>query len=222
MIKVTNLVKSFLIAGLSALIFQGCNQNTIVIPKEKASTNEVYFTINDAILSLANQLSKNNTLSPKDTGTITVTSFVDLQQLNKTSQFGRVIGESLFSELFVRGFNVSDFRGQNAITINANGEFYITRNITMLQSEVSNTYILVGTYSKIDQNVIINARILDNKTGKIVSSGRVMYANDDCSIFNVCNNAQRKIKLISDDVQPSTPNSNPSTDGTITMRKIQF
>ena len=195
--------KSLLLVLLT-VFFQGCNQNTIIIPKEKASTNEVYYSINDAILSLSNQLSKNNALAPTDTGTITVTSFVDLQQLNKTSQFGRVIGESLFSELFVRGFNVSDFRGQNAITINANGEFYITRNITMLQSEVSNTYILVGTYSKIDQNVIINARILDNKTGKIVSSGRVMYANDDCSIFNVCNNAQRKIKWVSEDYKTST------------------
>lgn len=222
MTNMVKIVKNCLVVGVAVFLFQGCNQNTIVIPKEKASTNEVYFTINDAILSLANQLSKNNSLSPKDTGTITVTSFVDLQQLNKTSQFGRVIGESLFSELFVRGFNVSDFRGQNAITINANGEFYITRNITMLQSEVSNTYILVGTYSKIDQNVIINARILDNKTGKIVTSGRVMYANDDCSIFNVCNNAQRKIKLVSD--EPSTPatSSHQASDGTITMRKIQF
>jgi TolB-like protein len=222
MFNMLKLVRTSLIIVMFAVYFQGCNQNTIVIPKDKASTNEVYFTINDAILSLANQLSKNNTLSQKDTGTITVTSFVDLQQLNKTSQFGRVIGESLFSELFVRGFNVSDFRGQNAITINANGEFYITRNITMLQSEVSNTYILVGTYSKIDQNVIINARILDNKTGKIVSSGRVMYANDDCSIFNVCNNAQRKIKLISDDIPDTINNSNQPKEGTIAMRKIQF
>ncbi len=222
MTNMVKIIKNSLVVGVAVFLFQGCNQNTIVIPKEKASTNEVYFTINDAILSLANQLSKNNSLSPKDTGTITVTSFVDLQQLNKTSQFGRVIGESLFSELFVRGFNVSDFRGQNAITINANGEFYITRNITMLQSEVSNTYILVGTYSKIDQNVIINARILDNKTGKIVTSGRVMYANDDCSIFNVCNNAQRKIKLVSDESSTPATSSHQASDGTITMRKIQF
>ena len=203
--------------------FQGCNQNTIVIPKEKASTNEVYYTINDAILSLSNQLSKNHILSPKDTGTITVTSFVDLQQLNQTSTFGRVIGESLFSELFVRGFNVSDFRGQNAITINAEGEFYITRNITMLQSEVSNTYIVVGTYSKIDQNIIINARMLDNKTGKIISSGRVMYANDDCSIFNICNNAQRKIKIVGDNFMPKIVSPEVSAENNSgTIRKIRF
>jgi len=147
----TKMLASFSIASI---IFTGCNQNTIVIPQKEASTNVIHSTLNNAILSIANQLSKNNKLSPTDTGTITVTSFVDLKHLNKTSQFGRVLSESLFSELFIRGFNLSDFRGQHAISINANGEFYITRNIEKLQSEVSNTYILVGTYSRIDQNVM--------------------------------------------------------------------
>ena len=180
------------------VLFTACNQNTIVIPQKEASTNTTYYTLNGAILSIANQLSTNNKLANTDTGTLTITSFVDLKQLNKTSQFGRVLSESLFSELFIRGFNLSDFRGQNAISVNANGEFYITRNITKLQSEVSNSYILVGTYSKIDQNIMLNARMLDNKTGKIISSARAMYANDDCSIFGVCNNAQRKIKIVTD------------------------
>jgi len=191
---------SKLLVSLSfiSIMFTACNQNTIVIPAKEASTNTTYYTLNGAILSIANQLSANNKLNQNDTGTLTVTSFVDLKQFNKTSQFGRVLSESLFSELFIRGFNLSDFRGQNAISINANGEFYITRNITKLQSEVSNSYILVGTYSKIDQNIMLNARILDNKTGKIVSSARAMYANDDCSIFGVCNNSQRKIRIVSD------------------------
>jgi len=181
-----------------SIFFTACNQNTIVIPKEKASTNVINVSLNDAILSLANQLSTNNKLQTADTGTITLTSFVDLRKLNKTSQFGRVLGESLFSELFIRGFNVTDFRGQDAISVNKTGEFFITRDISKLASEVSNTYILVGTYSKIDQNVIINARIVDNKTGKLVTSARAMYANDDCSLFGTCNNLRRKIKIITE------------------------
>jgi TolB-like protein len=184
------------------LFFAACNQNTIVIPEEKASTSVTNLTLNNAILSLANQLSQNNKMLAKDTGTITLTSFVDLKKLNSTSQFGRVLGESLFSELFVRGFNITDFRGQNAISVNKNGEFFITRNIEKLDSEVSNTYILVGTYSKIDQNVMINARIIDNKTGKLITSARAMYANDDCSIFGICNNIQRKIKIVPNSYKP--------------------
>lgn len=207
-----------LLITISAIVlFSGCDQNTIVIPKEKASTSTVNLSIDDAIISLANQLSQNNKMNPLDNGTITVVSFVDLQQLNQTSPFGRVLAESLYSELFIRGFNISDIRGQNAININANGEFYITRNVTKLNSEVSNSYILVGTYSKVDQNVIVNARIMDNKTGKIVTSGRAMYANDDCSIFGSCNNAQRKIKIVADDYMKKS--QSPSQE---TQRKIIF
>ena len=220
MLKMT--IKFILSISIVTFLFTGCNQNTIVIPIKEASTNKTYLTLNDAILSLSNQLSKNSKLNLNDTGTITVTSFVDLKQLNKTSQFGRVLGESLFSELFVRGFNVSDFRGQNAISINGNGEFYITRNVTKLQSEVSNTYVTVGTYSKIDQNIIINARILDNKTGKIVSSARAMYANDDCSIFGICNNAQRKIKIVSTSTPTHTKIAKQSSIKITPNKKILF
>jgi len=193
---IKKITKVLFITVFASILFTACEQNTIVIPKDKASTSVTNLTLNDAIISLANQLSQNNKMHPKDTGTITLTSFVDLKRLNTTSQFGRVVGESLFSELFIRGFNITDFRGQNAITVNKTGEFFITRNISKLDSVVSNTYILVGTYTNIDQNVMINARIIDNKTGKIVTSARSMYANDDCSIFGICNNSQRKIKIL--------------------------
>ena len=195
-----NITKIAISVLTATILFTGCNQNTIVIPKEKAKSNILNVTLNDAIISLANQLSTNNKLIITDTGTITLTSFVDLRRLNKTSQFGRVVGESLFSELFVRGFHITDFRGQDAISVNKNGEFFITRDVSKLSSEVSNTYILVGTYSKIDQNVMINARIVDNKTGKIVTSARAMYANDDCSLFGTCNNMRRKIKIIKEQI----------------------
>jgi len=202
---------------LFSILFTACNQNTIVIPKEKASTNVTNLTLNDAIISIANQLSLNNKMLKTDTGTITLTSFVNLKHLNSTSQFGRVLGESLFSELFVRGFNITDFRGQNAISVNKTGEFFITRNTKKLSSEVSNTYILVGTYSKIDQNVMINARIIDNKTGKLVTSARAMYANDDCSIFGVCNNSQRKIRIVPTSYKHKIVASNNSSS-----EKIKF
>lgn len=212
MVKTTSL---FLL--VVSLFFTACDQNTIIIPKEKASTNVTNLTLNDAILSIANQLSKNNKISLKDSGTITLTSFVNLKSLNKTSQFGRVLGESLFSELFVRGFNITDFRGQNAISINNSGEFFISRDINKISKEVSNTYILVGTYSKIDQNIMINARILDNKTGKIVTSARAMYANDDCSIFGICNNSQRKIRIV-----PTSYTNKNVASKSINSQKIKF
>jgi TolB-like protein len=203
-----------LLLPIAVLIFSGCDQNSIVIPKDEASTNTIHLRVDDAIISLANQLSKNKKLNPNDNGTMTMVSFVDLQEFKKTSRFGMVLSESLYNELFVRGFNITDVRGQQAISINDQGEFYITRNISNLKSEVSNTYIVIGTYSKIDEMIMINARILDNKTGKIISSARAMYANDDCSIYGICNNASRKIKIVQ--------GNKPQTSTITKPRKIIF
>ena len=216
-------VVNIFVLMFSMIFFSGCNQNTVVIPKEQSSTSMIHYTADDAIIAIANQLSANNKLSKVDTGTLTVVSFVDLEQFNKTSRFGMVLAESLFNELFIRGFNVSDIRGQNAININATGEFYITRNVSKLNSEVSNTYIVLGTYTKVDQNVMINARIIDNKTGKLISSARAMYANDDCSIYGVCNNASRKIKLVGNNVNNNNDtNKNSVSKHTPMPRKIVF
>jgi len=197
-------MKLLKLLGIILLIISinGCKQTTVVIPKEETPTSKINQTLDDTIISIANQLAQYNKIKSNDTGTITVTSFVDLDNLNKTSQFGRVIAESLFTELFIRGFNVTEFRGKNAISINGEGEFYITRDIEKLQSEVPNTYVVVGTYSKIDDYVVINVRMIDNKTGKIVSSARTLYANDNCAIFGICNNAYRKIRLVKDDCPP--------------------
>jgi TolB-like protein len=155
--------------------------------------------LNEAILSLADQLLVNNKLKKKDTGTIALTSFVDLDKFEKTSKFGRIVSESLFSELFARGFNVTDFRGQSSLTVNKTGEFYITRSISKLRKEIPNSYVLVGTYSKIDEEIFINARILDNITGKVLTSGRTIYENEDCRVFSLCKKTNRKIRIIAEE-----------------------
>jgi TolB-like protein len=212
----------FSISIFTLLFFQGCNQNTIVIPKNDENTpnQKLLYTLDSSIKDIRNQLINNNKIDKKDTGTITITSFVDLNQFNKTSELGRIISESLFHELFSYGnFNLTDFRGQNEITINNNGEFYLTRNITKLQSETSNTYVIVGTYLKFEDNIVLNARILDNKTGKIVSSAKSIYRNEDCRILNSCNNVLRKIKLVSDSVKEE---ENKTTQEEKTTNKIIF
>ncbi len=186
-----------LISILSMVIFSGC---TTAKQQRLAGTNNYVSpsSLNDAIDNIANQLRIGTTLNFKsDKGTIAVTSFVDLNQLNKTTQFGRILGESMINELFVRGFNVSEFRGQGAISINKNGEFYITRDTKKLNGEVPNTYVLVGTYAQIEDRTLLNVRIIDNKTGKLIASAREIYDQDYCVLSNNCGK-KRIIKIIPD------------------------
>ena len=142
--------------------------------------------VDDRIVELADNLLASSRIVKEDMGNIAITSFVDLHQLSKTTAFGRTLGETFFNELFIRGFNVADFRGQNALTINTTGEFFITRNAKLINRNIPNTYVLVGTYSSIDNKILINARIMDNKTGKVVASAKTYYNTNDCKLLNNC------------------------------------
>ena len=143
-------------------------------------------SIDDKIIELADNLLKSCRISQKDMGNVALTSFVNLHELGTTTSFGRSISETFFNELFVRGFNVSDFRGQNVLTVNPTGEFYITRNVKEINRKIQNSYVLVGTYTVIDGKILINARIMDNVTGKIVAAAKTYYNTNDCNLLGTC------------------------------------
>ncbi len=180
---------------LAMMLFTGCAVST----HKTVQTNYVNPTsLDTAINNIADQLKVGTTLDFKSNkGTIAVTSFVDLNQLSKTTQFGRILGESMISELFKRGFNVSEFRGQGAISVNKHGEFYITRDIQKLNMEVPNTYVLVGTYAQIEDKTLLNIRIIDNSSGKLIASAREIYNQDYCVLSKNCGK-KRIIKIVTD------------------------
>lgn len=144
-------------------------------------------TLEATIASLATQMMQNKKMHT--TKPVLITSFVRLDNLKQTSEFGRVLSESLINELSNRGFNVIEFRGQVGISINEQGEYFITRDANKLKQNVENTYVVVGTYSRQYKQVMLNARVIDNASGQIISSSRATYAHDlreDCVLFKDC------------------------------------
>ncbi len=153
-------------------------------------------TLEATIASLATQMMRNkkmNTSKP-----VLITSFVKLDQFKQTSEFGRVVSESLINELSNRGFNIIEYRGQMAVSVNEEGEYFISRKPHELKEKIPNTYVVVGTYSRQMKKVMLNARVIDNVTGKIISSARATYEHgviNDCVIFGDCAPA-RTINII--------------------------
>jgi len=155
--------------------------------KYNIEKEHVYSNLNNTIIAVAEQLfdTKSNKKNPSR---VILTSFVDLDNLENTSTFGRLLSESMFNELHIRKFLVTDFRGQEAVSVNEDGEFHITRDVEKLKDIVDAVeYILVGTYVKFEnQSLLINARILDSISGNVISSARVVYRPKDCSLFDIC------------------------------------
>lgn len=153
-------------------------------------------TLEATIASLATQMMQNKKMHT--TKPVLITSFVRLDNLKQTSEFGRVLSESLINELSNRGFNVIEFRGQVGVSINEQGEYFITRDVNKLKQNVENTYVVVGTYSRQYKQVMLNARVIDNVSGQIISSSRATYVHDlreDCVVFKDCQ-PPRSIKIM--------------------------
>jgi len=155
-------------------------------------------TLEGSITSLATQMMQNNKLHTKKS--VLITSFVRLDNLKKTTEFGRIVSESLINELSNRGFNIIEFRGQMAVSVNEHGEYFITRNTSKMQEKVVNSFVVVGTYSRQYGKVMLNARVMDNTTGQIITSARSTYEHglrNDCVLFKDCQ-PPRTIRIIAE------------------------
>ncbi len=152
-------------------------------------------TLEATIASLSTQMMKNNKM--RTNKAVLITSFVRLDDLKKTSEFGRILSESLINELSNRGFNVVEFRGQVSVSVSDKGEYFITRDISKLKNTIESTYVVVGTYSRQYGKIMLNARVIDNASGQIISSSRSTYEHglrNDCRIFKDCK-PPRAIKI---------------------------
>jgi len=166
------------------VVFKYVKNNMI---NTNAQEQYVYTTLNNTIVAMADQLFKTN-VRKKNPIRIILTSFVDLNEFDKTTPFGRLMSESMFNELHIRKFKVTDFRGQGHVSVTKNGEFHITRDVEKLKDSIEAVeFILVGTYAKSeDQTLVVNARIVDSISGNVVSSARVVYHPSDCRVFDLC------------------------------------
>ncbi len=102
---------------------------------------------------------------------IIVTTFVDLNNLDKSSIFGRVLAEELLNELHQAGFTVSEIRKGRDIFIRKElGEMILSRNAREILGKSSARAILAGTYVATAKTIIINARLIDINSPLILSS----------------------------------------------------
>lgn len=103
---------------------------------------------------------------------IAFTSLVNLNDFQKSNKFGRLFSETLMTQMEIRGFNVIEYRGDAIVTKNKEGEFHLNRaRVSSIKD--NNVLLLVGTYSQMDDSVIVNVRIVQKDTQELVSAASV-------------------------------------------------
>jgi TolB-like protein len=127
------------------------------------------------IQGLANELFRNLADGDPENGDLNkgvlVCTFVELKKLSRTSSLGRYVAEQLMNEMQNRHYEVVEIRKSQAIMMQEKrGEFGLSRNPAEVSQTVAAGAMLTGTYTPSKDSIVINARIVDNRSAKLLSS----------------------------------------------------
>ena len=147
------------------------------------------------IIFLADQLERN--LDRKNSSmSFLVSSFTNLNNLAETSPLGRLIAENLMHELQGRAWRVYEPRLMQNFVINKNGEFTLSRDVRHLREQYGVSNVVAGTIMNSDDQLIINARVIDTNTGMVVSSGQIQIPSNWFTNGLLEEPRQRNFKII--------------------------
>ena len=128
---------------------------------------------------LARQLLLNSPEGFVEEYVLTVNSFVNLNSLYKTSSLGRYLGEQMIGELQAAGLGVIDVRKSNSLMIRESaGEYGLSRDMNELRRSHNSQGVVVGTYTYADGQILLNARVLRNSDGMVISHANSAFALD--------------------------------------------
>jgi TolB-like protein len=107
---------------------------------------------------------------------IAVSSFVDLKKLTRTSSFGRYLAEQLMTEFQQQGYRVIEIRKSTSISIQEKrGEYGLSRDIAEINPDLAARTLITGTYTLAGDNILVNAKVLDNKSAALLSSATMVF-----------------------------------------------
>ena len=120
------------------------------------------------------------------------TSFVNLDDFNETSAFGRLIGEQLFYELNQRGYPVREYRMSGNIQPKPKtGEFALSRELGAVSA--SGAVVIAGTYSKGPNAVFVNARLIRPRDGRVIRTANLVIESNP-TVETMLANRSRNVK----------------------------
>ncbi len=131
---------------------------------------------------------------------ILVTTFVDNNDLEQTSRFGRILQEHISSRFVQMGYTVREIKMRKDLLIRKkSGEILLSRDLEHLKPTLSAQAALVGTYSFTNRIMYLSARLIDPETSAIISSVDYKLVMDQNML------AMFGLKMAGDDPYAITP-----------------
>jgi TolB-like protein len=98
-----------------------------------------------------------------------------VDNLTRGTSFGRLVTEQLMTELNGVGFRVIEARKTTDYFLaDRVGEFSLSRDLSKVAAQFSTDAVLVGTYSRSAEQILVNVRLVDVKDSSTIAAASAM------------------------------------------------
>ena len=102
---------------------------------------------------------------------ILVASFVNLDNLEESSTFGRLISEQFSSRFKQKGYTTLEMKLRTTVFIKQrSGEFLLSRELSDIGTKHRAQAVVVGTYAPASRKVYLTVRVINVASGQILAS----------------------------------------------------
>lgn len=155
-----------LIAAL-LLFLSACESTPGKVKRETTNDANILATVHNVANALLTKAASGiDAESP-----LLVASFVDINQLEKSSSFGRIVSQQMASAITSKGYTVKEMLLRNNVYIrHAQGEFLLSRQLRNISNQHNAQAVVVGTYAIGSNNVYATAKIISTESNTIIAS----------------------------------------------------
>ncbi len=126
---------------------------------------------------------------------VLITTFVDLKKLYRTSSLGRFVSEQLMTEMQQHRYTVVEMRKSDTVMVQQKrGEYGLTRDPAEMRDMVAAGAMLTGTYTPMKNHVMLNARIIDNRSAKLLASANVILPRNSLTEQLLADSVTAKVR----------------------------
>ncbi|MBR02186.1 MAG: hypothetical protein CL394_02520 [Acidiferrobacteraceae bacterium] len=150
----------FLVLTVSVLVLAGCQTNgpakdVNMIPISHDAAKKMIFQSKDRL----------------EPGSLILASFADIDNLENSSTFGRIVAQQIGSVFSSQGYKIIEMLLRGKVYIGkGEGEFLLSRALKDLSTEHNAQAVIVGIYAVGSKNVYVTAKLIQASDSIILAS----------------------------------------------------
>ena len=150
----------FLVLTVSVLVLAGCQTNgpakdVNMIPISHGAAKKMIFQSKDRL----------------EPGSLILASFADIDNLENSSTFGRIVAQQIGSVFSSQGYKIIEMLLRGKVYIGkGEGEFLLSRALKDLSTEHNAQAVIVGIYAVGSKNVYVTAKLIQASDSIILAS----------------------------------------------------